>query len=128
MSGTTRQKTFVELVSQRTPANARNDLDVYSRSETLAAIPEVDLSAYTLLSTTASVSGALSNEINLLETNVQDISGALTTDISNLDLSFTQKISEECMLSEGVSGSGTTISGHIIVTINGTQFKIATVA
>jgi len=123
-----RSKTFVELVAQRTPANARNDLDVYSRSETIAAIPEVDLSAYTPLSTTASISGALSSEINSLETTVHDISGALTTDIENLDLSFTQKISEECMLSEGVSGAATTISGHIIVTINGTQYKIATVA
>jgi hypothetical protein len=115
-------------VIRRGQAAARNDLDVYSRSETLLAIPEVDLSAYTPLSTTASISGDLNSDINLLETTVHDISGALTTDIENLDLSFTQKISEECMLSDGISGAGTTISGHIIVTLNGINYKIATVA
>lgn len=88
-----RQKSLYELSVQSKAGNTnplvRDQLDVYSRSETLAA---------------------------------------LTTDINNLDISLTQKISEECMLSEGVSGAGTTISGHIIVTINGTQYKIAVVA
>jgi hypothetical protein len=103
MSGTTRQKTFVELVSQRTPANARNDLDVYSRSETLLAIPEVDLSGYTPLSTTLAISGGLDS----LEASTIAISAGLTTDIENLDISLSQAIFTHI----SVDGTSPTITG-----------------
>ena len=130
-----RSKTFVELVSQRTPADARNDLDVYSRSETLAAIPEVDLSAYTPLTTTASISGGLDSRLDVveadivsLETITQDISGNLSIDIDNLDLAFTDKIATDCVQSEGISGSSTTVNGYLNITINGVAYKVALIA
>jgi hypothetical protein len=75
-----------------TNAQVRQQLEVYSISQVDAAISAVDLSAYTPLSTTASISGALNSEINLLETTVQDISGNLSIDIENLDVSLTQAI------------------------------------
>lgn len=99
----TRVPQFPESVIRRGAANARGDLDVYSTTQVDVAISAatagIDLSAYTLLSTTASISGALNSDINLvemdvnnLETTVQDISGALTIDIENLDLSLTEAV------------------------------------
>lgn len=63
-----------------------------------------------------------------LASYVRDISGALTTDIENLDLSLTNKIDNDCILSDAISGAGTTITGHILVTINGVTYKLATTA
>ena len=139
MSGNIRSKTFVELVNQRTPIDARSDLEVYSIAQTDAAISVatagIDLSLYTLLSTTESISGGLDSRLDVaeadivaLETLTQDISGNLSIDISNLDLAFTQKISEDCMQSEGISGSSTTVNGYLNITINGVSYKIATIA
>ena len=123
-----RSKTFVELVAQRTPANARNDLEVYSKVEVDGQISTIDLTPYATDTEVASISGSLDTRIDALEVSVQDISAALNIDINNVDLSLTQKISEECMLSEGISGAATTVSGHIIVTVNGVEYKLATVA
>lgn len=131
----TRQRQFPELVATRTPAAARSDLQVYSISQVDAQIAGLDLSPYALTSTVASISGGLDTRLDVaeadivaLETLTQDISGNLSIDINNLDLSLTQKISEDCVQSAGVSGAGTTLNGHIIVTINGVTYKFATVA
>lgn len=125
----------MELVAQRTPAAARGDLQVYSISEVDGQISAIDLSPYATTSTVANISGGLDTRLDTaeadivaLETLTQDISGNLTIDINNLDLSLTQKISEDCVQSEGISGAGTTLNGHLIITINGVTYKLATVS
>ena len=90
-----------------TNAQVRQQLEVYSISQVDAAISAVDLSAYTLLSTTSSISGDLNSEINLLETTVQDISGNLSIDIENLDVSLTQAIFTHI----SVDGTSPTVTG-----------------
>jgi hypothetical protein len=85
----------------------RQQLEVYSISEVDSAISAIDLSAYTPLSTTSSISGALNSEINLLETTVQDISGNLSIDIENLDVSLTQAIFTHI----SVDGTSPTVTG-----------------
>lgn len=125
----TRQKTYYELVQQRTPANARTDIDVFSKLETnslISAIPVVDLAPYTLLTTTQSISGNLLSQINLKANTsvVADISGAFQIDLNNLDVSLTEKIASDCVQSAGISGSDTTVIGYLNVTINGVSYKL----
>jgi hypothetical protein len=111
MSGTTRQKSLLELSTQSLAGNTnpgvRNNLEVYSISQVDAAISAVDLSAYTPLSTTESISGALNTDINSLETTVQDISGNLSIDIENLDISLTEAIFTHI----SVDGTSPTVTG-----------------
>jgi len=107
----TRQKSLLELSTQSnaggTNPSVRTNLEVYSKVEVDGQISAIDLSAYTLLSTTSSISGDLNSEINLLETTVQDISGALTTDIENLDISLTQAVFTHI----SVDGTSPTVTG-----------------
>lgn len=131
----TRVPQFPEQVIRRGQANARNDLNVYSKQEVDAEINALDLTPYALTSTVASISGGLDTRLDVaeadivaLETLTQNISGNLSIDINNLDISLTQKITEDCVQSDAISGAGTTLNGHIIVTINGVQYKFATVA
>lgn len=130
----TRVPQFPESVIRRGQANARNDLDVYSKAEVDAEIAGVDLSLYTPLSTTASISGGLDTRLDVVEADIvalesltQDISGNLTIDINNVDLALTEKIDTDCVQSAGISGAGTTLNGHLIITINGVTYKLATV-
>jgi hypothetical protein len=81
MSAITRQKTFPELVAQRTPANARADLEVTSASETNSSIASISgaLSNYTLLTTTESISGGLNNRLTTVENNYVNKTGDVMT-------------------------------------------------
>ena len=98
----TRSKTIVELIAQRTPAATRSDLDVYSKSEVDAEIAGVDLSLYTPLSTTASISGGLDLRIDVLENDSTDMQSsledlsteviAISGDVIDLDISLTEAI------------------------------------
>lgn len=89
----TRVPQFPESVLRRGQTNARSDLDVYSKNEVDVAISGatagIDLSAYTPLTTTAS------------------ISGDLAIDISNLDVSLTQAIVDYVV----VDGSTPSVTG-----------------
>ena len=75
------------------------------------------------------VSG-LETDLGDLETIVQDVSANLSTDIDNLDLAFTQLIAEECLRADTpvVTGSDNTVNGYLEVNINGTTYKLATIA
>lgn len=122
----------------------RTALDVYSKAESNALTPVVDLSGYTLLTTTASISGGLDTRLDAVEANldvveanqanyatitlVGSITGALATDIENLDVSLTEKIATDCMQSTGISGSGTGVYGYLNITINGVPFKLALIS
>lgn len=137
----TRVPQFPESVIRRGQANARNDLDVYSRGEVDAEIGSIDLSPYATNSTVASISGGLDTRIDALEgtvitldantdalaVDVQSISAALTTDIENLDLSLTQKIAVDCLTSEAVSGSASTVTGYLKIYLNGVEYKLGIV-
>ena len=125
----TRIKQFPELISIRGKVNARNDLDVYSKAEVNASISAINLTPYTLLTTTASISGSLNSSIQSLNTTTQTISGNLTTDIDNLDLSMTQLFATtfDTSGSSAVAGSATlpaNPAGFISVVSNGVTVKI----
>lgn len=62
------------------------------------------------------------------EATVAAISAALFTDINNLDLSLTNKISSECLTSDGISGSASTVIAYINVSISGTIYKLGIVS
>ena len=92
MSGNTRQRSFVELVAQRTAQAARQDLQVYSISEVNSQIGAIDLTPYATNASVAAISGGLDNRLDVVEANTIAISANLTTDINNLDLSLSQAI------------------------------------
>lgn len=128
MSGNTRQRTFFELVNQRTPQAARSDLDVYSRAESNALTPVVDLSAYTLLSTTSSISGGFDIRLDAVESDIvalDSMTANISADVYNYDVALSNKIQEDCMQSAGISGSGGTVTGYLNITLNGVAYKVA---
>ena len=131
----TRSKTIVELIAQRTPTATRSDLDVYSKSEVDAEIAGVDLSLYTQLSTTASISGGLDLRIDVLEidsTNIQSDLESISTeviaisgDVIDLDISLTEAIFTHVT----VDGTTPSVSGSMnawgkITAISGGPFYI----
>ena len=118
MSGNTRQRSFVELVALRTAQAARSDLDVYSISEVNSQIGAIDLTPYATNASVAAISGSL-------QANTIAISASLTTDINNLDLSLTEKISVDCIQSPGTTGASAAIIGYLNITINGINYKLA---
>lgn len=124
----TRQKEFPELVANRTPSLARGDLQVYSSTQVDNLISALDLSPYALNSTVSNISASLDTRIDTLETNTALISSNLTTDINNVDLSLTAKIAQDCVQSAGVTGASGSVIGYLTITINGVEYKLATVA
>jgi hypothetical protein len=142
-----RQKQFPELVTIRTPVNARADLQVYSITQTDLAIAGVNLSAYTPLTTTQSISGSFNTRIGTLESQTVAMSGVNTTqtnlinslssevagisgDIYDLDLSLTTLIdtlfnTTSTSVSAGSYTVPTSAVGFITVNVNGSPFKLA---
>jgi hypothetical protein len=128
MSGNIRIKQFPELVAIRTQENARSDLDVYSKAESNALAPIVDLSAYTLLSTTASISGGLDSRLDVAEADIVSLESTtanISADVYNFDVALSNKIQEDCMQSAGISGSGGSVTGYLNITINEVAYKVA---
>lgn len=136
----TRQNQFPELVIKRTPANARSDLDVFSKAEVTSQISLIDLSGYTPLTTTSSISGGLDNRIDIiesqipaisgsldsLETLVTDISGALTIDIDNVLSELTLLELDSIKIIEVTSAPEGAPSGAnwFTVSISGSNYKL----
>jgi hypothetical protein len=120
MSGISRQKLLTELsaisLEAGTNSQVKQNLEItdFDPAPILLDIEELQTDI-------ATISGAISN----IDFDTTDIE----TDIENIDISFTKKIAEECLLSSNppVTGSDTTIIGYLTITINGVEYKLALV-
>lgn len=132
MSGQTRQKLLVEL-SAISLAGGTNQVvkDNLEITDTDLSGVEADIGALEIRMDQVEI------DLPLLETTVENVSANLSTDIDNLDLAFTQLISEEVWRSDNpaitgssvgdISGSDLRINGFINMNINGVTYKIPTV-
>lgn len=120
----TRQKQLIELALISEAAGTNEQV------KTALGITSFDSS--TIESDISQLQVDVSNieiDITNLQTEIVSVSGDLATDISNVDLAFTQILAEEALRADVpvISGAGTTVSGNITVNINGVPYKLAVV-